>query len=188
MNMIFGESASTLASHIFFNLGARLSSAEWRSTFTYKLEPTRLPVRTVSKALNILNPPILPKDLLYFQVQDYALWEVIEYGNSFKPVARTTTNADGTSTSTIRGPVTTEEKAQKKNDIKARSMLLMALPNEHQLTFNQYKDAKTLFEAIQARFGGNDATKKTQKTLLKQMYENFNASSQESLDSISNRL
>ncbi|GJV07585.1 hypothetical protein Tco_1345241 [Tanacetum coccineum] len=47
----------------------------------------------------------------YFQVQDYALWEVIEYGNSFKPVARTTTNTDGTSTSTILGPVTTEEKA-----------------------------------------------------------------------------
>ncbi|GKC65337.1 hypothetical protein Tco_1097935 [Tanacetum coccineum] len=124
----------------------------------------------------------------YFQVQDYALWEVIEYGNSFKPVARTTTNADGSSTSTIPGPVTTEEKAQKKNDVKARSMLLMALPNEHQLTFSQYKDAKTLFEAIQARFGGNEATKKTQKTLLKQMYENFSASSQESLDSISNRL
>ncbi|GJX61058.1 hypothetical protein Tco_0293958 [Tanacetum coccineum] len=67
-------------------------------------------------------------------------------------------------------------------------MLLMALPNEHQLTFNQYKDAKTLFEAIQTRFGGNDATKKTQKTLLKQMYENFNAPSTESLDSIFNRL
>ncbi|GJW53091.1 hypothetical protein Tco_0097176 [Tanacetum coccineum] len=31
------------------------------------------------------------------------------------------------------------------------------------------EDAKTLFEAIQARFGGNDATKKTQKTLLKQI-------------------
>ncbi|GKD54233.1 hypothetical protein Tco_1287620 [Tanacetum coccineum] len=124
----------------------------------------------------------------YFQVQDYALWEVIEYGNSFKPVARTTTNADGTSTSTITGPVTTKEKAHKKNDVKARSMLLMTLPNEHQLTFNQYKNAKTLFEAIQARFGGNEATKKTQKTLLKQMYENFSASSQESLDSISNRL
>ncbi|GKD80343.1 hypothetical protein Tco_1342964 [Tanacetum coccineum] len=124
----------------------------------------------------------------YFQVQDYALWDVIENGNSFKPVARTTANADGTSTSTIPGPVTTEEKAQKKNDVKARSMLLMALPNEHLLTFSQYKDAKTLFEAIQARFGGNDATKKTQKTLLKQMYENFNAPSTESLDSIFNRL
>nr|GEX11633.1 hypothetical protein [Tanacetum cinerariifolium] len=50
------------------------------------------------------------------------------------------------------------------------------------------KDAKTLFEAIQARFGGNDATKKTQKTLLKQMYENFNAPNTESLDSIFNML
>ncbi|GJU75853.1 putative ribonuclease H-like domain-containing protein [Tanacetum coccineum] len=124
----------------------------------------------------------------YFQVKDYALWDVIENGNSFKPTAQTIANADGTSTSMIPGPVTTEEKAQKKNDVKARSMLLMALPNEHQLTFNQYKDAKTLFDAIQTRFGGNDATRKTQKTLLKQMYENFNAPSTESLDSIFNRL
>nr|GEU46399.1 hypothetical protein [Tanacetum cinerariifolium] len=109
-------------------------------------------------------------------------------GNSFKPVPRTTRNADGTSASTIPGPVTTEEKAQKKNDVKARSMLLMALSNENLLTFGQYKDAKTLFEATQARFECNDATKKTQKTLLKQMYENFNAPSTESLDSIFNML
>ncbi|GJR19536.1 hypothetical protein Tco_0968063, partial [Tanacetum coccineum] len=56
----------------------------------------------------------------YFQVQDYALWDVIENGNSFKPTARTTAKADGTSTSMIPGPVTTEEKAQKKNDVKER--------------------------------------------------------------------
>ncbi|GKD90744.1 hypothetical protein Tco_1366251 [Tanacetum coccineum] len=93
----------------------------------------------------------------------YALWDVIKNGNSFKPVAQTTTNADGTSTSLIPGPVTTEEKAQKKNDVKARrrSMLLMALPNEYLMTFNQYKDAQTLFAAIQIIFGGNEATKKT---------------------------
>ncbi|GKB37848.1 hypothetical protein Tco_0882790 [Tanacetum coccineum] len=109
----------------------------------------------------------------YFQVQDYALWDVIENGNSFKPAAQTTTNADGTSTSLTPGHVTTKEKVQKKNDVKARSMLLMALPNEHLMIFNQYKDAKTLFAAIQTRFGGNEATKKTRKTLLKQMYENF---------------
>ncbi|GJZ40577.1 hypothetical protein Tco_0587463 [Tanacetum coccineum] len=47
---------------------------------------------------------------------------------------------------------------------------------------------KSLFEAIEARFGGNEATKKTQKTLLKQRYETFNASSSESLDSIFNKL
>ncbi|GJW15846.1 ribonuclease H-like domain-containing protein [Tanacetum coccineum] len=34
-------------------------------------------------------------------------------------------------------PSTAEEKMAKKNDVKARSLLLMALPNEHQLTFNQ---------------------------------------------------
>nr|GEU68104.1 xylulose kinase-1 [Tanacetum cinerariifolium] len=85
---------------------------------------------------------------------DYALWDVIENGNSFKPVPQITTNADGTSTLTIPGPVTTKEKAQKKNDVKARSRLLIALPNEHLLTLCQYKKAKTLFEAIQARFGG----------------------------------
>ncbi|GJT40144.1 ribonuclease H-like domain-containing protein [Tanacetum coccineum] len=92
-----------------------------------------------------------------------------EDGNSFKPVARTTTNADGTSTTTIPGAVTAEEKIQKKNDLKTRSILMMTLPSEHLLTFNQYKDVKTLFEAIEARFGGNEAIKKTQKTLLKQM-------------------
>ncbi|GJY67388.1 ribonuclease H-like domain-containing protein [Tanacetum coccineum] len=81
-----------------------------------------------------------------------------------------------------------EEKVQKKIDMKARSVLLMALPNEYLMTFNQYKDAKTLFTAIQTRIGGNKATKKTQKTLLKQMYENFSAPSTESLDSIFYRL
>ncbi|GKA30341.1 putative ribonuclease H-like domain-containing protein, partial [Tanacetum coccineum] len=69
-----------------------------------------------------------------------------------------------------------------------RSLLLMALPNEHQLTFSQYTDAKTMFAAIKTRFEGNEAIKKIQKTLLKQQYENFSASSVESLDSIFNRL
>ncbi|GJW59902.1 ribonuclease H-like domain-containing protein [Tanacetum coccineum] len=113
----------------------------------------------------------------YFQVQDYALWDVIENGNSFKPTAKTITNADGTSTTLIPGPVTTEEKVQKNNDMKARSMLLMALPNEHLMTFNQYKDAKTLFAAIQTRFGGNEATKKTQKTLRSKCMRTLSAPS-----------
>ncbi|GJY66154.1 ribonuclease H-like domain-containing protein [Tanacetum coccineum] len=124
----------------------------------------------------------------YIQLQDYSLWEIIEEGNSFKPVAQTTREADGTSTTTIPGAVTVEEKILKKQDLKARSILMMTLPSEHLLTFNKHKDAKSLFEAIEARFGGNEATKKTQKTLLKQMYETFSASSSESLDSIFNRL
>ncbi|GJZ06706.1 putative ribonuclease H-like domain-containing protein [Tanacetum coccineum] len=95
--------------------------------------------------------------------------KITEDGNSFKPVARTTTNADGTSTSTIPSAVTAEEKIQKRMILKP-------------------EDAKTLFEAIEARFCGNEATRKTQKSLLKHMYENFNAFSSESLDFIFTRL
>ncbi|GJZ10783.1 hypothetical protein Tco_0545542 [Tanacetum coccineum] len=123
----------------------------------------------------------------YFQVQDYDLWEVIENGNSWVSVPQTT-QENGTSVTKMSIPVTAEEKTNKKNDVKARSLLLMALPNEHQLTFSQYNDAKTMFAAIETQFGGNEATKKTQKTLLKKQYENFSASSTESLDSIFSRL
>ncbi|GJR16615.1 hypothetical protein Tco_0799267 [Tanacetum coccineum] len=118
----------------------------------------------------------------YIQLQDYALWEIIEEGNSFKPVARTTTNEDGTSTTTIPGAVTAEQKILKKNDLKARSILMMTLPSEHLLTFNKHKDAKSLFEAIEARFGGNEATKKTQKTLLKQITIDTTRAEQITLD------
>ncbi|GKC96912.1 hypothetical protein Tco_1162354, partial [Tanacetum coccineum] len=123
----------------------------------------------------------------YFQIQDYALWEVIENGDSWVSVPQTT-QENGTSVTKMSIPVTAEEKTNKKNDVKARGLLLMALPNEHQLTFSQYPDAKSMFAAIETRFRGNAATKKTQKTLLKQQYENFSASSAESLDSIFNRL
>ncbi|GJV33216.1 hypothetical protein Tco_1393616 [Tanacetum coccineum] len=123
----------------------------------------------------------------YFQIQDYALWEVIENGDSWVSVPQTV-QENGTTVTKMSIPVTAEEKTNKKNDVKARSLLLMALPNEHQLTFSQYPDAKSMFAAIETRFGGNAATKKTQKTLLKQQYENFSATSAESLDSIFNRL
>ncbi|GJX55763.1 putative ribonuclease H-like domain-containing protein [Tanacetum coccineum] len=59
---------------------------------------------------------------------------------------------NGTSVTKMSVPVTAEEKTNKKNDVKARSLLLMALPNEHQLTFSQYTDAKIIFAAIETRF------------------------------------
>ncbi|GKB87943.1 hypothetical protein Tco_0960215, partial [Tanacetum coccineum] len=69
----------------------------------------------------------------YFQVQDYALWEVIENGNSWVSVPQTS-QENGTSVTKMSVPVTVEEMTNKKNDVKARSLLLMALPNKHQLT------------------------------------------------------
>ncbi|GKA28043.1 hypothetical protein Tco_0714211 [Tanacetum coccineum] len=46
---------------------------------------------------------------------------------------------------------TTEEKAQKRLEVKARSTLIMGIPNEHQLKLNSIKDAKLLLEAIKKR-------------------------------------
>nr|GEU61112.1 ribonuclease H-like domain-containing protein [Tanacetum cinerariifolium] len=66
--------------------------------------------------------------------------------------------------------------------MKARGTLLMALPNKDQLKFHSYQDAKLIMEAIEKRYGGNKESKKVQITLLKQQYENFAASSSETLD------
>nr|GEV18657.1 uncharacterized mitochondrial protein AtMg00810-like [Tanacetum cinerariifolium] len=73
-------------------------------------------------------------------------------------------------------PTTAEQGLAQKNELKVRGTLLMALPDKHQLKFNSHKDAKTLMEAIEKRFGGNTETKKVQKTLLKQQSENFTGS------------
>ncbi|GJU09478.1 putative ribonuclease H-like domain-containing protein [Tanacetum coccineum] len=70
----------------------------------------------------------------YFQVQDYAQWEVIENGNSWVFVPQTT-QENGVSVTKMSVPATAEEKTNKKNDVKATSLLLMTLPNEHQLTY-----------------------------------------------------
>ncbi|GJU87683.1 hypothetical protein Tco_1295229 [Tanacetum coccineum] len=69
---------------------------------------------------------------------------------------------------TIIAPTTTEEKAQRRLELKAKSTLLMGIPNEHQLKFNSIKDAKSLLQAVEKMFEGNAATKKTQRNLLKQ--------------------
>nr|GEV80395.1 hypothetical protein [Tanacetum cinerariifolium] len=85
-------------------------------------------------------------------------------------------------------PTTAEQRLARKNELKARGTLLIALPDKYQLKFNSHKDAKTLMEAIEKRFGGNKETKMVHKTLLKQQYENFTGSSSESLDQIHDRL
>ncbi|GKG05637.1 hypothetical protein Tco_0325723, partial [Tanacetum coccineum] len=78
--------------------------------------------------------------------------------------------------------------AQRRLEVKAKSTLMMGIPNEHQLKFNSIKDAKLLLEAVEKRFGGNAATKKTQRNLLTQQYENFIAPSSKMLDQTFDRL
>nr|GEW20565.1 ribonuclease H-like domain, reverse transcriptase, RNA-dependent DNA polymerase [Tanacetum cinerariifolium] len=118
----------------------------------------------------------------YFLMTNYSLWEVILNGDSPTP----TRDVDGVVQ--VIAPTTAEKRLAKKNELKARETLLMALLDKHQLKFNIHKDAKSLMEAIEKRFGGNKETKKVQKTLLRQQYENFSGTISESLDQIHDRL
>ncbi|GJS04150.1 hypothetical protein Tco_0320658 [Tanacetum coccineum] len=114
----------------------------------------------------------------YIQMIDYSLWGVIENGNA-PPLTKVVKGDE-----TTIAPLTVKEKAQRRLELKARSTLLMCIPNEHQMKFNSIKDAKSLLQAIEKRFRGNVATKKTQRNLLKQQYENFNASSSKNTHTI----
>nr|GFC98839.1 ribonuclease H-like domain-containing protein [Tanacetum cinerariifolium] len=85
----------------------------------------------------------------YFLMTGYSLWEVILNGDSPVP----TPIVEGVVQPVA--PATAEQKLARKNELKARGTLLMALPDKHQLKFNSHKDAKTLMESIEKRFGGN---------------------------------
>nr|GEY51669.1 ribonuclease H-like domain-containing protein [Tanacetum cinerariifolium] len=128
----------------------------------------------------------------YLQHEHYALWEVIEFGDSYE-VPESTTTIDTTSGETgtkSRRTVTltAEDMQKKKNDVKERTTLLLSLPDEHQLRFSKYKTTRELWAAILKTFGGNEATKKTKKNLLKQQYGNFKAKGSETLEQTFNRL
>nr|GEW72841.1 hypothetical protein [Tanacetum cinerariifolium] len=116
----------------------------------------------------------------YLQHEHYALWEVIEFGDSYVVPERTategttsdaTTDTASDATGKKKGrtvTVTTEDMQKRKNDVKARTTLLLALSDEYQLRFSKHKTAQELWAAIQKTFCGNEATKKTKKNLLKQ--------------------
>ncbi|GJV07333.1 hypothetical protein Tco_1344989 [Tanacetum coccineum] len=84
----------------------------------------------------------------YLTHTNYALCEVIVNGNA-PAVASTSTE----------GPIppkTTKQKIARKNELKAKSTLLLAIPDEHLLKFHGIKDAKSLWEAIKTRSEGLD--------------------------------
>nr|GEX56053.1 putative ribonuclease H-like domain-containing protein [Tanacetum cinerariifolium] len=128
----------------------------------------------------------------YLQHEHYALWEVIEFDDSYK----VPTNTDLNNTSTRKYDeqsgrtvtITTEDMQWKKNNVKARTTLLLSLPDEHQLRFSKYKTTKELWAAIIKTFSGNEATKKRKKNLLKQQYGNFKADGLKKLEKTFNRL
>ncbi|GKC18448.1 hypothetical protein Tco_1020598 [Tanacetum coccineum] len=79
-------------------------------------------------------------------------------------------------------PKTAQALLARQRERKAKSILLLAIPDKYQLRFHAIKDAKTLWAAIKSRFGGNVESKKMQKNVLKQQFENFYVSYTKGLD------
>nr|GEX48986.1 ribonuclease H-like domain-containing protein [Tanacetum cinerariifolium] len=78
-------------------------------------------------------------------------------------------------------PKTAKEVVARERERKARTTLLMAIPEDHLAKFDKMANAKEMWEAIKSRFSGNDESKKMQKYLLKQQFEGFSVFALEGL-------
>ncbi|GJY52689.1 hypothetical protein Tco_0443536 [Tanacetum coccineum] len=106
-----------------------------------------------TQTMSVLKLPILKTgdyDLWRMRMEqylthiDYALWEVIVNGD-----------APAITLASTEGPIPpkiVEQKLARKNELKAKSTLLLAIPDEHLLKFHGIKDAKTLGEAIKTTY------------------------------------
>ncbi|GKC34276.1 hypothetical protein Tco_1046660 [Tanacetum coccineum] len=112
----------------------------------------------------------------YLAHTDYPLWEVIQKGNGPVQVSKDTNGQVR-----ILPPKTAEETLARERERKARTTLLMALPEDHLAKFHRMDDAKEMWDAIKSIFGGNDESNKMQKYILKQQFEGFSVSNSEGL-------
>ncbi|GJX25993.1 ribonuclease H-like domain-containing protein, partial [Tanacetum coccineum] len=107
---------------------------------------------------------------------DHNLWDVIVNGDLEEEPAPTR------ETFAPPAPKTAKQLAARRNQERVKSILLLAIPDEYLLKFHNVADAKSLWEAIKSRFGGNVESKKMQKNVLKHQFENFSTASNENLD------
>ncbi|GJS19420.1 putative ribonuclease H-like domain-containing protein [Tanacetum coccineum] len=146
---------------------------------------SQTPAQPTPHTVSTIKLPILKKgeyDIWAMKMEhylahtDYPIWEVIQNGNG--PVSITT---DTSGQIKVLPPRTAEEIVARERERKARTTLLMALPEDHLAKFHKMTDAKEMWDAIKSRFGGNDESKKMQKYILKQQFEGFSVSNTEGL-------
>ncbi|GJV78418.1 putative ribonuclease H-like domain-containing protein [Tanacetum coccineum] len=146
---------------------------------------SQTPTQQTPHTVSTIKLPILKKgeyDIWAMKMEhylahtDYPIWEVIQNGNG--PVSITT---DTQGQIKVLPPRTAEEILARERERKARTTLLMALPEDHLAKFHKMTDAKEMWDAIKSRFGGNDESKKMQKYILKQLFEGFYVSNSKRL-------
>ncbi|GKA54422.1 ribonuclease H-like domain-containing protein [Tanacetum coccineum] len=107
---------------------------------------------------------------------DHNLWNIVLNGNSRKRTGR-----DPKGNIMILPPVSVEEQIVVQRETKARTILLQSLPEDHMADFHHLDDARDIWLAVKARFGGNDESKKMRKSMLKQEFSEFRVSESEGL-------
>nr|GEU35131.1 xylulose kinase-1 [Tanacetum cinerariifolium] len=120
---------------------------------------------------------------------DHNLWKIIQNGNNKKKLGRDSKGgiiilplvsfeehvANGNNKKSlgrdskggiiILPPVSFEEHVAVQREIKARTLLLQSLPKDHMADFHPLDDAREIWLAVKARFGGNEESKKMRKTM-----------------------
>ncbi|GJS40280.1 ribonuclease H-like domain-containing protein [Tanacetum coccineum] len=112
----------------------------------------------------------------YIAITNHILWDIITNGDQ-------ATTEPTSSSGQPSVPKTLIVVNARRNNEKALNILLSAIPDRHLLSFHDAQDARSLWAAIKARFGGNKESKKMQKNLLKQQFETFVVGAREELDS-----
>ncbi|GJU32653.1 putative ribonuclease H-like domain-containing protein [Tanacetum coccineum] len=144
---------------------------------------TQTPTQQAPHTVSTIKLPLLKKgeyDIWAMKMEhylahtDYPIWEVIQKGNG--PVS---VSIDTNGLIKVLPPKTAKEILARERERKARTTLLMTIPEDHLAKFHKMTDAKEIWEAIKSRFGGNDESKKMQKYILKQQFEGFSISNSE---------
>ncbi|GJT24501.1 hypothetical protein Tco_0894438 [Tanacetum coccineum] len=91
----------------------------------------------------------------WIQNADHNLWRIVQQGNSPKRLGK-----DARGNTIVHPP---------------------ALPEDHMPDFHHYDDARDIWVAVKARFGGNEESKKMRKTMLKQQFTEFSVTEEEGL-------
>ncbi|GJS66791.1 hypothetical protein Tco_0681355 [Tanacetum coccineum] len=76
----------------------------------------------------------------------------------------------------ILPPTIVDEHIAVQRESKARTTLLQSIPDDHVADFHYMDDARDIWNAVKARFGGNAESKKMRKSMLKQEFLEFRIS------------
>nr|GEU43625.1 xylulose kinase-1 [Tanacetum cinerariifolium] len=107
---------------------------------------------------------------------NYNLLKIIQNRNNKKSLGR-----DSKRGIIILPTVSFKEHVAVQREKKARTLLLQSLPEDHMADFHHLDDAREIWLAVKARFGGNEESKKIRKTMLKQEFSEFSVSEEEGL-------